>query len=158
MPASLCPCPAPCQSLAVSLGYQENVKVLMVPVPVPVYIPVPLNMYSQHTPVPLTLSLPVCIILFEILLFVSDHSSQWSFPVFFWQLPIPLVVPPEKKDIKDAAVQSESVTEDKQIEVPVSAAGTENVWFSAPKHHISMTNLRKAVIGNISIVKEFKKL
>lgn len=76
----------------------------------------------------------------------------------FWQLPIPLVVPPQKKDVKDAAVQSESATEDKQIEVPVSVAGTENVWFSPPKHHISVTNLRKAIISNISIVQEFKKL
>lgn len=76
----------------------------------------------------------------------------------FWQLPIPLVVPPEKKDVKDAAVQSESLTEDKQIDVPVSAAGMENVWFSSPKHHISVTLLRKAIICNISIVQEFKKL
>lgn len=131
---------------------------LMVPVPVPVYIPVPLNMYSQHTPVPLTLSLPVCVMLFEILLFVSDYSSQRNFPLFFWQLPIPLVVPPEKKDVKDAAVQSESVTEDKQIEVPVSATGKENVWFSSPKHHRSVTNLREDIISDISIVQEFKKL
>lgn len=74
----------------------------------------------------------------------------------FWQLPIPLVVPPEKKDVKDAAVQSESVTEDKQIEVLVSAAGTENVWFSSPKHHRRVTNLRKDIISDISIVQEFK--
>ncbi|KAM9341227.1 zinc finger MYM-type protein 4-like [Symphorus nematophorus] len=66
----------------------ENMKVLMVPVPVPVFIPVPMNMYSQHTPVPMAMPLPV---------------------------PVPVVVPPQNKDMKDAAVQSEPlpVREDK---------------------------------------------
>ncbi|TKS86291.1 Zinc finger MYM-type protein 4 [Collichthys lucidus] len=81
-------------SVSSSAG-EEKVKVLMVPVPVPVFIPVPMNMYSQHTPVPMAMPLPV---------------------------PVPMVVPPEKKEMKDAAVQSEplAVSEDEQKDEPVS--------------------------------------
>ncbi|KAM9842309.1 zinc finger MYM-type protein 4-like [Aulostomus maculatus] len=71
---------------------EEKVKVLMVPVPVPVFIPVPMNMYSQHTPVPMAMPLPV---------------------------PVPFVVPPQEKDVKDSAVQSDPwpvVTEKKKDE------------------------------------------
>ncbi|KAM8736654.1 zinc finger MYM-type protein 4-like isoform 2-T2 [Acanthopagrus schlegelii] len=68
----------PLPSVSSSVG-EEKVKVVMVPVPVPVFIPVPMNMYTQHTPVPMTMPLPV---------------------------PVPLVVPPQKKDMKDAAVQA----------------------------------------------------
>ncbi|XP_019129180.2 zinc finger MYM-type protein 4-like isoform X3 [Larimichthys crocea] len=83
-------------SVSSSAG-EEKVKVLMVPVPVPVFIPVPMNMYSQHTPVPMAMPLPV---------------------------PVPMVVPPEKKEMKDAAVQSEplAVREDEQKDEPVSTA------------------------------------
>ncbi|XP_028293471.1 zinc finger MYM-type protein 4-like isoform X2 [Gouania willdenowi] len=69
---------------------EPGVKLQMVPIPVPVFIPVPMNMYSQYTPVTMTIPMPV---------------------------PVPLVVPPQKKDMKDAAVQSEPVMEDKQGEV-----------------------------------------
>ncbi|XP_026210496.1 zinc finger MYM-type protein 4 isoform X3 [Anabas testudineus] len=69
----------PVSSVPPSAGV-ENIKVVMVPVPVPVFIPVPMNMYSQHTPVPMAMAMPV---------------------------PVPLVVPPQNKDVKDAAVQSE---------------------------------------------------
>ncbi|RVE56980.1 hypothetical protein OJAV_G00211690 [Oryzias javanicus] len=65
-----------------------KVKVVMVPVPVPVYIPVPVNMYSQHMPVPLVIPM-LCI-------------------------PVPVVVPPQTKDMTDAAVQSEVVTADNE--------------------------------------------
>ncbi|XP_061699448.1 zinc finger MYM-type protein 4-like isoform X2 [Syngnathoides biaculeatus] len=57
----------------------DKVKVLMVPVPVPVFIPVPMNMYSQHTPVPM--ALPIT-------------------------LPVPIVIPPQNKEVTDAAIQS----------------------------------------------------
>ncbi|XP_077477235.1 zinc finger MYM-type protein 4-like isoform X2 [Stigmatopora argus] len=56
----------------------DKVKVLMVPVPVPVFIPVPMNMYSQHTPVPM--ALPIT-------------------------LPVPIVIPPQCKEVRDAATQ-----------------------------------------------------
>ncbi|KAG7237225.1 hypothetical protein INR49_032558 [Caranx melampygus] len=71
----------------------ENVRVVMVPVPVPVFIPVPMNMYSQHAPVPMTIPLPV---------------------------PVPVLLPPQKTDMKDASVQSEPVTVNK--DQPVSRA------------------------------------
>ncbi|XP_076604151.1 zinc finger MYM-type protein 4 isoform X2 [Chaetodon auriga] len=76
---------------------EERVKVLMVPVPVPVFIPVPMNMYSQHTPVPMAIPVPV---------------------------PVPMVVPPQNKDMRDAAVQSEPLVmkEEKQKDGPVSSA------------------------------------
>ncbi|XP_029900225.1 zinc finger MYM-type protein 4-like isoform X2 [Myripristis murdjan] len=66
---------------------EEKVKVVMVPVPVPVFIPVPMNMYSQHTPVPVAMTMPV---------------------------PVPVVIPSRNKEVKDAAVQSEPLTEDKE--------------------------------------------
>ncbi|XP_063764932.1 zinc finger MYM-type protein 4 isoform X2 [Eleginops maclovinus] len=77
--------------MSVSVG-GEKVRVLLVPVPVPVFIPVPMSMYSQHTPVPMAIPVPV---------------------------PVPLVVPPLKKEMRDAAVQSEplAVREDKQTGV-----------------------------------------
>ncbi|XP_024128053.1 zinc finger MYM-type protein 4 isoform X3 [Oryzias melastigma] len=66
---------------------EEKVKVVMVPVPVPVYIPVPVNMYSQHMPVPLVIPMPI---------------------------PVPVVVPPQTKDMTDAAVQSEVFNADNE--------------------------------------------
>ncbi|XP_040916228.1 zinc finger MYM-type protein 4 isoform X2 [Toxotes jaculatrix] len=101
---SMCQLPTPStESAALSLSVstssagEENVKVVMVPVPIPVFIPVPMNMYSQHTPVPLAMPMPV---------------------------PVPMVVPPQKKDTRDAAVQSEpsAVKEEKQNDGPVSSA------------------------------------
>ncbi|XP_044023735.1 zinc finger MYM-type protein 4-like isoform X3 [Siniperca chuatsi] len=93
---SMCQLPTPSTEALASAG-EEKVKVLMVPVPVPVFIPVPMNMYSQHTPVPMPMLLPV---------------------------PVPMVVPPQNKDVKDAAVQSEplAVKEEKQKDGPVSSA------------------------------------
>ncbi|KAF0044655.1 hypothetical protein F2P81_003813 [Scophthalmus maximus] len=81
-----------------SSAREEKVKVIMVPVPVPVFIPVPMNMYSQYTPVPMAVPMPI---------------------------PVPLVVPPQKKEMKDAVVQSEplAVKEDKHNEKPFSSAG-----------------------------------
>ncbi|XP_033991087.1 zinc finger MYM-type protein 4 isoform X2 [Trematomus bernacchii] len=80
-------------SMSVSVG-GENVRVLLVPVPVPVpvFIPVPMSMYSQYTPFPMAIPVPV---------------------------PVPIVVPPQKKETRDAAVQSEpqAVTEEKQRDV-----------------------------------------
>ncbi|XP_028994421.1 zinc finger MYM-type protein 4-like isoform X2 [Betta splendens] len=75
----MCQLPAPSTETA---GGEDNVKVVMVPVPVPVFVPVPMNMYAQHTPVPLAVLVPV---------------------------PVPLVVPSQTKDVKDAAVQSETL-------------------------------------------------
>ncbi|XP_044230878.1 zinc finger MYM-type protein 4 isoform X1 [Thunnus albacares] len=101
---SMCLLPTPStESAALSLPSgscsvgEENVKVLMVPVPVPVFIPVPMNMYSQHTPVPMAMPMPV---------------------------PVPIVVPPQNKDVKDAAVQSDSlaVKEENQNDRHVSGA------------------------------------
>ncbi|XP_034714502.1 zinc finger MYM-type protein 4-like isoform X6 [Etheostoma cragini] len=82
---SMCQLPAPSTELAAPSLFSVSspageVKVLMVPVPVPVFIPVPMNMYTQHTPVPMAMPVPI---------------------------PVPMVVPPQKKDMKDAAVQSE---------------------------------------------------
>ncbi|KAM8914597.1 zinc finger MYM-type protein 4-like [Spinachia spinachia] len=79
-------------SVSSSAG-QDNVKVVIVPVPVPIFIPVPMNMYSQHTPVPMAIPVP---------------------------LPVPMVVPPQKKEIKDASVQSEHVAmkDEKPKDVP----------------------------------------
>ncbi|XP_071327127.1 zinc finger MYM-type protein 4-like isoform X2 [Trachinotus anak] len=95
---SMCQLPTPSTASAVSSSAgEENVKVVMVPVPVPVFIPVPMNMYSQHMPVPMAMPMPV---------------------------PVPMVVPPQKKDMKDAAVQSEPlpVKEETQKEQLVSSA------------------------------------
>ncbi len=43
----------------------------------------------------------------------------------FPQVPVPVIVPPQNKDMKDAAVQSEplAVKEEKQKDKPVSSAG-----------------------------------
>ncbi|KAF3844550.1 hypothetical protein F7725_007713 [Dissostichus mawsoni] len=80
-------------SMSVSIG-GENVRVLLVPVPVPVpvFIPVPMSMYSQYTPFPMAMPVPV---------------------------PVPIVVAPQKKETRDAAVQSEpqAVTEEKPRDV-----------------------------------------
>ncbi|XP_035466662.2 zinc finger MYM-type protein 4 isoform X3 [Scophthalmus maximus] len=86
------------ESEVTSSAREEKVKVIMVPVPVPVFIPVPMNMYSQYTPVPMAVPMPI---------------------------PVPLVVPPQKKEMKDAVVQSEplAVKEDKHNEKPFSSAG-----------------------------------
>ncbi|XP_042356199.1 zinc finger MYM-type protein 4-like isoform X3 [Plectropomus leopardus] len=83
-------------SISSSAG-EENVKVVMVPVPVPVFIPVPMNMYSQHTPVPMAMPVPV---------------------------PVPIMIPPQSKEMKDAAVQSEplAVEKEKQKDGPVSSS------------------------------------
>ncbi|XP_022057327.2 zinc finger MYM-type protein 4 isoform X4 [Acanthochromis polyacanthus] len=80
---------------------EEKVKVFMIPVPVPVFIPVPMNMYSQHTPVPMAMPMPV---------------------------PVPIVVPPQSKEMKDAAVQSETfaVIDGKQTDECVSSADQES--------------------------------
>ncbi|XP_033497990.1 zinc finger MYM-type protein 4-like isoform X3 [Epinephelus lanceolatus] len=85
----------PLPSVSSSAG-EEKVKVIMVPVPVPVFIPVPMNMYSQHTPVPMAMPLPV---------------------------PVPMIIPPQSKDMIDAAVQSEplALEEEKQKDGPVSS-------------------------------------
>ncbi|XP_069391849.1 zinc finger MYM-type protein 4 isoform X5 [Paralichthys olivaceus] len=76
---------------------EEKVKVIMVPVPVPVFIPVPMNMYSQYTPVPMAMPMPV---------------------------PVPMVVPPQNKEMKDAAVQSDplDLKKEKHGDQPVSTA------------------------------------
>ncbi|XP_059209929.1 zinc finger MYM-type protein 4 isoform X2 [Centropristis striata] len=101
---SMCQLPSPSSepaavsvlSVSSSAG-EEKVKVVLVPVPVPVFIPVPMNMYSQHTPVPMAMPVPV---------------------------PVPIIVPPQSKDMKDAAVQSEpfAVNEEKQKDEPVNSA------------------------------------
>ncbi|XP_077432558.1 zinc finger MYM-type protein 4-like isoform X2 [Vanacampus margaritifer] len=57
---------------------EDKVKMLMVPVPVPVFIPVPMNMYTQHTPVPMAMPITV---------------------------PVPIVIPPQSKEMTDAAIQ-----------------------------------------------------
>ncbi|XP_037097576.1 zinc finger MYM-type protein 4-like isoform X3 [Syngnathus acus] len=73
---------------------EDKVKMLMVPVPVPVFIPVPMNMYSQHTPVPMPLPITI---------------------------PVPIVMPPQSKEVTDAAIQSNPWNEDeKQDHVEVS--------------------------------------
>lgn len=48
-----------------------------------------------------------------------------GFFFFFFQVPVPMVVPPLVKDMQDAAVQSGplSVSEEKAIQVPASTAG-----------------------------------
>ncbi|XP_054469625.1 zinc finger MYM-type protein 4 isoform X2 [Anoplopoma fimbria] len=101
---SMCQLPTPFDDLAAltlpsvsSSAGEEKVKVLMVPVPVPIFIPVPMNMYSQHTPVPMAMPVPV---------------------------PVPIIVPPQRKDMKDTAVQSEpeAVEEEKQKDGPVTRA------------------------------------
>ncbi|XP_068607968.1 zinc finger MYM-type protein 4-like [Brachionichthys hirsutus] len=81
-----------------SSAEEEKVKVVMVPVPVPVFIPVPMKLYSQHTPVPFTIPLA---------------------------LPVPFVVPPQNKDTRDVAVQSEYLAEEKEIQTNerISSAG-----------------------------------
>ncbi|XP_035529892.1 zinc finger MYM-type protein 4-like [Morone saxatilis] len=107
---SMCQLPAPStESAALSLpsvsfsAGEENVKVLMVPIPVPVFIPVPMNMYSQHTPVPMAMPVPV---------------------------PVPMVVPPQNKEMKDAAVQSEPWTmkEEKLKDGSVSSADQSSCY------------------------------
>ncbi len=54
-----------------------------------------------------------------------SKSNVHSFPILFFQVPVPIVVPPQNKDMKDAAVQSEplAVKEEKQKDVPVTSAG-----------------------------------
>uniref|UniRef100_A0A8C4I846 TRASH domain-containing protein n=1 Tax=Dicentrarchus labrax TaxID=13489 RepID=A0A8C4I846_DICLA len=111
---SMCQLPAPSTESAAG---EENVKVLMVPIPVPVFIPVPMNMYSQHTPVPMAMPVPVRPI--------TLHSKFYEFKMmnvicseyllqqiklfsYFLQVPVPMVVPPQNKEMKDAAVQSDS--------------------------------------------------
>ncbi|KAM6912784.1 zinc finger MYM-type protein 4-like [Xenentodon cancila] len=84
----------------ITMSKEENVKMLMVPVPVPVpvFIPVPMSMYSQHTPVPMVMTMPV---------------------------PVPVVVPPQTKDMKDAAVQSEMFVADKETQENQSVSSTD---------------------------------
>ncbi|XP_061650929.1 zinc finger MYM-type protein 4-like isoform X2 [Phyllopteryx taeniolatus] len=86
---------APSPPLANCSLEEDKVKVLMVPVPVPVFIPVPMNMYSQHTPVPI--AMPIT-------------------------LPVPIVIPPQSKEVTDAAIQSDPWNEEtkKQGNVEVS--------------------------------------
>lgn len=94
-----------------------------VPVPVPVYIPVPLNMNSQQTPIPLALPLPVCFI-HQVLVFPLRFLFSAGLSSLSWQLPVPLLIPPQKKkSVEDAAVQWES--QDELGDVCVSAAGGE---------------------------------
>ncbi|KAK2891529.1 hypothetical protein Q8A73_017194 [Channa argus] len=115
-------CPVPCFELyhtrliyktAPELETQgeENVKVVMVPVPVPVFIPVPMNLYSQHTPVPMAMPVPV---------------------------PVPIVVPPQNKDVKDAAVQSEplAVIEDKQNNLDISCSDQSSTYSGDMKSEV----------------------
>ncbi|XP_035850806.1 zinc finger MYM-type protein 4-like isoform X2 [Sander lucioperca] len=115
---SMCQLPAPSTDLAApslfsvsSPAGEEKVKVLIVPVPVPVFIPVPMNMYSQHTPVPMAMPVPV---------------------------PVPMVVPPQKKDMKDAAVQSEplAVEEEKQKDRPVYSADQSRSYSGDMKSEV----------------------
>ncbi|XP_018550686.1 LOW QUALITY PROTEIN: zinc finger MYM-type protein 4 [Lates calcarifer] len=105
---SMCQLPTPSTDSAAG---EENVRVVMVPVPVPVFIPVPMNMYSQHTPVPLAMPMPV---------------------------PVPMVVPPQSKDMKDAAVQSEpsTVKEEKQNDMPVSSADQSSSYSEDMKSQV----------------------
>nr|XP_046268142.1 zinc finger MYM-type protein 4 isoform X2 [Scatophagus argus] len=84
---------------ACSSAGEEKVKVLIVPVPVPVFIPVPMNMYSQHAPVPMAMPLP---------------------------LPVPMLVPPQSKDMKDAAIQSEPLPMEKEKQACVSSAAYQS--------------------------------
>ncbi|XP_069029053.1 zinc finger MYM-type protein 4-like isoform X1 [Embiotoca jacksoni] len=97
---------------------QEKVKVLMVPVPVPVFIPVPMNMYSQHTPVPMAIPIPV---------------------------PVPMVVPPQKKEMKDAAVQSETfaVMEEKQKDESVSSSDQSSSYNGDRKSVVVAPTIRE---------------
>ncbi|XP_070698462.1 zinc finger MYM-type protein 4-like [Pempheris klunzingeri] len=115
---SMCQLPAPStESADLSLPPvssptgKEVVKVVMVPVPVPVYIPVPMNMYSQHTPVPMPMAMPV---------------------------PVPMVVPPQRKDMRDAAVQSEPLTvrEEKEKDGPVSTADQSSSYCGDMKSEV----------------------
>uniref|UniRef100_UPI003AAE8806 zinc finger MYM-type protein 4 n=1 Tax=Centroberyx gerrardi TaxID=166262 RepID=UPI003AAE8806 len=89
-------CQLPIQAVESAGNREEKVKVVIVPFPVPVFIPVPMNMYSQHTPVPVAMPVPV---------------------------PVPMVIPPPK-EVKDAAVQSEPLAEEEEVEKdkPVSHA------------------------------------
>lgn len=48
-----------------------------------------------------------------------------------WQLPVPIVVPPQEKSVRDAAVQWEP--QDKRRDGSVSAAGEEKVFTSQSK-------------------------
>ncbi|XP_067335982.1 zinc finger MYM-type protein 4 isoform X4 [Channa argus] len=101
-----------CQLPAPSIeSGEENVKVVMVPVPVPVFIPVPMNLYSQHTPVPMAMPVPV---------------------------PVPIVVPPQNKDVKDAAVQSEplAVIEDKQNNLDISCSDQSSTYSGDMKSEV----------------------
>ncbi|XP_008300129.1 zinc finger MYM-type protein 4-like [Stegastes partitus] len=89
-------CQMPTPSTESGAG-EEKVKVRLVTIPVPVFIPVPMNMYSQHTPVPVAMPIP---------------------------FPVPIVVLPQSKEMKDAAVQSETfaVTDEKQRDECVPSA------------------------------------
>ncbi|XP_013865076.1 zinc finger MYM-type protein 4 [Austrofundulus limnaeus] len=95
---------------------EDNVKMCMVPVPVPVpvFIPVPMNMYSQHTPVPMLIPVPV---------------------------PVPFVVPPQTKDVKDVAVQMETVQVE-MVQMEDSAVKEENKSVPAEGLRSSAEDLR----------------
>ncbi|XP_029349151.1 zinc finger MYM-type protein 4 isoform X2 [Echeneis naucrates] len=109
---SMCQLPSPSTSSpdCPSAG-EENVKVVMVPVPVPVFIPVPMNMYSQHTPVAMILPMPV---------------------------PVPMMVPPQQKDMKDAAVQPDlPALEEEQIDQPLSGADRSSSYSGNVKSQVA---------------------
>lgn len=57
-------------------------------------------------------------------LFSSKSINQSINRIFFLQVPVPIVLPPQKKDVKDVAVQLEcfAVSEEKKVE-PVCSAG-----------------------------------
>ncbi|XP_077394442.1 zinc finger MYM-type protein 4-like isoform X2 [Festucalex cinctus] len=86
---------APSPSSSNCSAEEDKVKMLMVPVPVPVFIPVPMNMYTQHTPVPMAM------------------------PITF---PVPIVIPPQSKEVTDAAIQLDPWNEEteKQDNLDVS--------------------------------------
>ena len=105
-------------------------KMFMVPVPVPVFIPLPMNMYSRHTPVPLVMTMPVCPITLHILYlkidFLKSFQQKIEFTLYFFpQVPVPIVVPPQTKDMKDAGLQSEIFVAVKEMQEneSVSSAG-----------------------------------
>ncbi|KAF1375130.1 hypothetical protein PFLUV_G00236280 [Perca fluviatilis] len=135
---SMCQLPAPSTDLAApslfsvsSPAGEEKVKVLIVPVPVPVFIPVPMNMYSQHTPVPMAMPVPV---------------------------PVPMVVPPQKKDMKDAAVQSEplAVEEEKPKDRPVYSADQSRSYSGDMNTEVvtPITREEKAVQADLPLTPE----
>lgn len=123
-----------------ALAGEDKVKVLMVPVPVPVFIPVPMNMYSQHTPVPMAMPLPVSPAAAVIKFRDRSESVLDKNVLRFYQVPVPVVVPPQKKEMKDAAVQLEVIEQPKGKEDAAREEMTDEAPnFSTGAHSFIIT-------------------